>query len=81
MLLGNGVVLKYILRNPEKPVVGFLKAGTVELHGMRSLTVRDQNGVLIDQLSGGRIRSWNIVGPDGASIDSDVVVEDYGRLF
>ncbi len=81
MVLGDGVVLRYILRRPDHPAVGLIDAGIIERDGLRGLTVRDQNGVLIDELSGGRIRSWNVVGPDGASIDNDILPGDYGRLF
>jgi hypothetical protein len=81
VLLGNGVVLKYILRSRDKPAVGFLDEGTVERDGLRGLTVRDKNGAVIDELSGNQIRSWNVVGPDGTSIDNDIVANDYGRLF
>ena len=73
MLLGNGVVLKYIMRGANQPVQS-IDCGAVERDGRGGLRVRDEHGTLIQELSGTRIRSWCIVGADGASIDGDIIL-------
>jgi hypothetical protein len=80
VLLGNGMVLRYILRSPANQAVELIESGSIERDGA-GLTVREQNGVVIEELSGNRIRSWNAVGPDGVSIDNEMVPGDFGRLF
>jgi hypothetical protein len=80
MQLGNGVVFKYILRAPYHRSVRYLKAGVVERGGPQGLRVRDGNGVILQGLSGTQLRSWCIVGPDGESIDGDMLPEDFDRL-
>jgi hypothetical protein len=80
VLLGNGVVLRYILRNPANQAVGSVESGSIK-RGLHGLIVRDQYGGVIEELSGSRIRSWNVVGPDGASIDNEMTPGDFDRLF
>jgi hypothetical protein len=59
---------------------GSIETGTVERDALSGVTVRDDHGAVIQSLSGIPIRSWNIIGPDGTSIDSDVIPEDIERL-
>lgn len=80
MLLGNGVVFKYILRAPARKAVNSIEAGTVERDGLGGLKVRDEHGAFVLELSGDRVRSWCIVGPDGVAIDGDMIPGDYERL-
>ena len=80
MQLGNGVALKYILRAPANDAVNSIDIGTVERDGRGGLRVRNEHGTLIQELSGTRIRSWCIVGPDYVSIDGDVIPGDYERF-
>jgi hypothetical protein len=80
MLLGNGVVFKYILRTPANQAVNSIEAGKVERDGTGGLRVRDERGALVEELSGAKIRSWCIVAADGVLIDGDMVPGDYDRL-
>jgi hypothetical protein len=80
VLLGNGVVFKYILRAPNDRAVRYLDGGVIERDGLQGLRVRDESGAVLQELSGAQIRSWKIVGPNGAAIDSDIVPEDLERL-
>jgi hypothetical protein len=80
MLLGNGVVFKYIFRTPANQAVNSIEAGKVERDGTGGLRVRDERGALVEELSGAKIRSWCIVAVDGVLIDGDMVPGDYDRL-
>jgi hypothetical protein len=80
MRIGNGVVFKYVLREPDNGPVHLLEAGTVQRDGLHGLIVRNEDGNVSAELSGARIRSWNTVGPDGSSIDSDIEPRDRERL-
>jgi hypothetical protein len=80
MQLGNGTIFRYILRSTVQPAVGSIETGTVERDALSGVTVRDDHGAVIQSLSGTLIRSWNILGPDGTSIDSDIVPQDLERL-
>jgi len=79
VLLGNGVVLKYILRGTNQPVHS-IELGIVERDGHGGLKVRSGHGVVLENLSVSRLRSWCIVGPRGGLIDGDMLPEDYERL-
>ena len=79
MLVGNGVVLKYILRGTNQPVQS-IDRGIVERDGRGGLKVRGWQGLAIENLSVSRLRSWHIVGPDGASIDGEMLPGDDERL-
>jgi hypothetical protein len=79
VLLGNGVVFKSILRAPASHAVNSIDIGTVERDGRSGLRVRE-HGILIQELCGTCIRSWCIVGVDGASIDGDMISGDYERF-
>ena len=79
MQLGDGVVFKFILRG-RTGAVRVIERGSIERDGVRGVTVRDERGELIREFSGNWIRSWIIVGPDGASIDHDMLPEDLERL-
>jgi hypothetical protein len=80
MMLGNGVFMKYILREPDDYMVRFLGAGKIERDGSHGLLVYREDGTLRDDLSGARIRSWHVVGPNSKSIDNDVEPRDAARL-
>jgi hypothetical protein len=79
MQLGNGVILKYILRGTNQPIHS-IDCGIVERDGHGGLKVRGEQGFARQHLSVSRLRSWCIVGPDGASIDGDMIPGDYDRL-
>jgi hypothetical protein len=79
VLLGNGVILKYILRGTNQPVQS-IDCGIVERDGRGGLKVRGGQGVVIEHLSVRRLRSWHLVGPDGESIDGDMLPGDFERL-
>jgi hypothetical protein len=79
VLLGNGVVLKYILRGTNQPVQS-IDCGMVERDGHGGLKVRSGQGVALQHISASRLRSWCIVGPDGVSIDGDIWPGDFERL-
>ena len=79
MLLGYGVILKYILRGANQPVQS-IDTGIVERDGHGGLKVRSGHGVVLEHLSVSRLRSWCIVGPGGGLIDGDMLSEDYERL-
>ena len=80
MQLGNGTIFRYILRSTVQSAVGSIETGTVERDALSGVTVWDDHGAVIQSLSGTLIRSWNILGPDGTSIDSDIVPQDLERL-
>jgi hypothetical protein len=79
VLLGYGVILKYILRGANQPVQS-IDTGIVERDGHGGLKVRSGHGVVLEHLSVSRLRSWCIVGPDGGLIDGDILSEDHDRL-
>ena len=79
MQLGNGVVPRYILRGSNQPVHS-IDIGTVERDEKGGLKVRSRHGVLLESLSVSQLRSWCIVGPDGESIDGDMLPGDFERL-
>jgi hypothetical protein len=79
MQFGNGVVLRYILRGTNQPLQP-IDCGIVERDGRGGLKVRSGHGIVLEHLSGSRLRSWCIVGPDGVSIDWDMSEGDDGRL-
>jgi hypothetical protein len=79
MQLGNGVVLKYNRRGTNQPVQS-IDNGTVERDGHGGLKVRSGQGVVVEHFSVSRLRSWHIVGSDGASIDGDMLPGDFERL-
>ncbi len=72
--------LKYVLREPNDGMVRFLGTGRIERDGLHGLSVYDDANVLKQDLSGTAIRSWNAVGPNGKSIDSDIEDRDRKRL-
>jgi hypothetical protein len=78
VLLGNGIVLKYILRG-NQPVQS-IDGGIVERDGWGGLKVLGGQGVDVEHLLVSRLRSWRIVGPDGESIDGDMLPGDFDRL-
>jgi hypothetical protein len=79
VLLGHGMILKYILRGDNQPVHS-VEFGIVERDGNGGLKVRSGHGVVIEHLSVSRLRSWCIVGPNGGLIDGDMLPGDYERL-
>ena len=79
MLLGHGVILKYILRG-DNQAVHSIEFGIVERDGHGGLKVRSRHGVVLEHISVSRLRSWCIVGPAGGLIDGDMLSEDCDRL-
>jgi hypothetical protein len=57
MLLGNGVILRYILRGSNQPVHS-IDFGTVERDGRGGLKVRSRHGVVLENLLLSQLRSW-----------------------
>jgi len=78
VVLGNGIVLKYILRG-NQPVQS-IDCGIVERDGRGGLKVLGGQRVVVEHLSVRRLRSWRIVGLDGESIDGDMLPGDFDRL-
>ena len=76
VVLSEGVCLVYVLA--ESGVRGHLTSGRIERQSSGKLTVFDVRGDLFEYLSGGRIRSWCVVGPDGKPVDgwNQILPED-----
>lgn len=67
VVLSEGVCLVYVLA--ESGVRGHLTSGRIERQSSDKLTVFDVRGDRIEYLSGERIGSWCVVGPDGKPVD------------
>jgi hypothetical protein len=64
-------------------VRGHLSAGRIQRGPGRSLDVFDQTGKRIDYLSGDRLRSWCVLGPEGAPVEGlgEILPEDRPRIL
>jgi hypothetical protein len=67
MVLSDEAVLVYVLA--ESGVKGRLTAGRIERDPSGLLTVFDAQGTWFEYLSGKRLRSWYVIGPDGKPLD------------
>ena len=80
IVLSDEAVLVYILA--ESGVKGQLASGRIERNPTGKLTVFDAHGERFDYLSGNRLRSWAVVGPQGQPIDGwqEILPEDLARF-
>jgi hypothetical protein len=75
------MVLVYILA--ESGVKGHLNSGRIERNASGKLTVFHVQGDLFEYISGERLRSWCVIGPDGKPIDGwrEILPEDLPRIL
>jgi hypothetical protein len=80
MVLSDDAALVYILA--ESGVRGRLTSGHIERNPAGTLDVFDALRERIDYLSGNRMRSWCLVGPDGKPVDGwrEILPEDLHRF-
>ena len=83
MVLGNGVFLKYVLREPDDGVVHVLGSGRIERDGLAGVNVYDEDNRVIEYLSGTHFRSWCVLGPNERRIDGwcEVELQDYQKIL
>jgi hypothetical protein len=83
MPLGNGIFLKYILREPCDSTVRFLAVGRIERDGPHGLLVYAADNTPRDDLHGGTIRSWCVFGPRLQRVEGwcDVEPLDYSKIL
>ena len=81
MLLSDEAVLVYVLA--ETGVRGHLTSGRIERHPSGKLHVFDVRGDCFEYLSGERLRSWCVLGPQGQTIDGwrEILPEDLPKIF
>jgi hypothetical protein len=81
MVLSDEVALVYILA--ESGVRGKLTSGRIERNPSGKLTVFDANEEWFEYLSGERLRSWCVVGPEGKPVDGwrEILPEDIPRVL
>ena len=81
MVLSDEVSLVYVLA--ESGVRGKLTSGRVERSPSGKLDVFDPRGNKFDYLSGGRLKSWCVVGTGGQPIEGwqEVALEDIAKIF
>jgi len=81
MVLSDEAALVYILA--ESGVRGKLTSGRIERKPCGNLDVFDARGQWFEYLSGEKLRSWCILGRDGALIDGwgEILPEDLPRIF
>ncbi len=79
-MLSDQAVLVYILA--ESGVKGRLTSGRVERNPAGKLTVFDARGEPFDYLSGNRLRSWCVLGPEGKPVDGwrEILPEDLLKI-
>jgi hypothetical protein len=80
VVLSEDVFLVYVLA--DSGVRGRLTSGRIERQSSGKLTVFDLRGEQFEYLSGERIRSWCVVGPDGKPVDgwNQILPEDLRDL-
>ncbi len=80
VVLSDEAALVYILA--ESGVRGTLTSGRIERNPSGTLEVFDARGERFDYLSGDRLRSWCLVGPDGKPVDGwkEILPEDLHRI-
>lgn len=81
LTLSDEAVLVYILA--ESGVRGHRTSGGIQRNASGTLDVFDPDGQRFEYLSGGRLRSWCVVGLDGGPIDGweNILPEDIRRLL
>jgi hypothetical protein len=81
MVLSDRAVLVYILA--ESGVRGHLTSGRIERNPSGKVDLFDARGERFEYLSGERLRSWCVVGPDGKPVDGwgEILPEDLPRLL
>jgi hypothetical protein len=81
MLLADGVSLVYVLA--ESGCRGQLTSGRIERDPSGRLDVFDARGKWFQYISGERLRSWCVLGPDGKPIDGWLQIrqEDLSKIL
>jgi hypothetical protein len=81
MVLSDAASLVYILAGSG--VKGHLTSGRIERGPSGTLEVFDALGNSFEYLSGERLRSWCVLGPDGDAIDGwrEILPEDLPKIF
>ncbi|HTW63724.1 MAG TPA: hypothetical protein VME17_03870 [Bryobacteraceae bacterium] len=81
IVLSDDVMLVYVLA--ESGVRGQLTSGRIERGPAGTLDIFDILGNRFDYLSGGRLRSWCVVGPEGKPVDGwrEIRPEDVPKIF
>ena len=80
MVLSHEAVLVYILA--VSGVKGHLTSGRIERDPSGKLNVFDSRGDPFDYLSGDRLSSWCVLGPEGKTVDGwqDILPKDLAAL-
>jgi hypothetical protein len=80
VVLSHDAVLVYILA--ESGVKGHLTSGRIERDSAGKLNVFDSRGDRFEYLSGARLRSWCVLGPEGKTIDGwqKILPQDLTKL-
>jgi len=81
MVLSEGMPLVYILA--ESGARGRLTSGRIQRNASGKLAVFDAYGDRFEYLSGERIRSWCVMGPEGKPVDGwgEILPEDLPRFL
>ena len=81
MVLSDEVSLVYVLA--ETGVRGKLTSGSIERNPSGGLDVFDPHGEKFEYLSGERLKSWCVVGPEGKPINGwrEILPEDLPKIF
>lgn len=80
MTLSDEAVLVYILAGSG--VRGRLTSGTIQRDSSGNLGVFDARGERFDYLSGEKLRSWCVLGPQGDPVDGwqQILPEDINKI-
>ena len=80
VLLSVDAILVYILA--ESGVRGQLNSGRIERDPLGKVDVFDSRGDRVEYLSGGRIRSWCVMGPRGKALEGwrEILPEDLPKF-
>ena len=81
IVLSDEAALVYVLA--ESGVRGKLTSGRIERNPSGALDVFDARGDWFEYLSGEKLRSWCVVGPEGKPIDGwgEILPEDLPKIF
>jgi len=81
MVLSDDMSLVYVLA--ESGVRGHLTSGHIERNSSGALDVFNAWGERFEYLSGERLRSWCVVGPEGKPMNGwrEILLEDLPKIF
>jgi hypothetical protein len=81
MVLSDEVCLVYVLA--ETGVRGKLTSGRIERDPSGALVIFDAHGERFEYLSGSKLQSWCVVGPNGEPVDGwrEILAEDLLKIF